>query len=73
MSRDLDSGKIITTVCGKRRSDKSEFNLMAFDNRTAVLEQEMQNLSLGARPKDLSLSLEIEDWSGSKQGFLDQI
>jgi hypothetical protein len=45
---------------------------------TVALEQQLQNLSLGGRYRDLSLVLGIKDWSDSKPGksvqeFLDRI
>jgi hypothetical protein len=51
---------------------------MALDGRISALEQQIQNLSLGGKYKDLSLALGIKEWSDSKQGktvqeFLDQI
>jgi hypothetical protein len=51
---------------------------MAFDMRIVALEQQLQNLSLGGKYRDLSLALEIKEWSGIKQGktvqeFLNQI
>jgi hypothetical protein len=51
---------------------------MAAEGRLALLEQQLQNLSLGGRFKDLSLASSIREWSGNEKGksvneFLTQV